>query len=161
MPPRKTPRRVPLPTRAPDNLPYRVRLLAQTMSRQFQVVLLPFGITPLHWGVLSYLWQQDGRTAQEIAAALEQLPGTLTIGFNTMEKRKLISRTPDDNDGRVSRIRLTAKGRRLEGKLTPLTEEFVAMMFACLSAKEYQLLAALTQKVTEHLRRSPYARQTP
>lgn len=159
MPPRKTPQPVPPPTHAPDNLPYRMRLLAQTMSRQFQVVLAPFGVTPLHWGVLSCLWRQDGRTALEIAAELEQLPGTLTIGFNTMEKLKLITRAPDDHDGRVSHVWLTAKGQRLKSQLTPLAEAFVAMTFACLSPKEYQVLSSLTQKVAEHLSRSPYARK--
>ncbi len=138
-------------SRAPDALPYRMRLLVQAMGREFQQVLDPFGITPLHWGVLCCLWRTDGRQAQEIAQELDQLPGTLTVGFRAMERDGLIARRPDEKDGRVSRVWLTRAGRDLEARLIPTVDSFVEGMFACLTEREYQMLTRLTAKLHRHL----------
>jgi DNA-binding MarR family transcriptional regulator len=135
----------------PAALPYRMRLLVQMMERQFQELLNPFGITPLHWGVLCCLWRKDGQAAQEIAQMLEQLPGTLTVGFAAMERRGLITRRPDRDDGRVSRVCLTPAGRKLEARLKPRVDSFVRAMFGGVSASEYRTLVRLTAKLKRHL----------
>ena len=67
----------------PHNLPYRLRLLVQLMARKFQDMLDPHHLTPLLWGVLSFLWQEDGLATVELAHRLEQLPGTIIAALNS------------------------------------------------------------------------------
>ena len=135
----------------PGNLPYRMRLLVQAMTRHFQDLLHEYDITPLHWGVLSCLWREDGQATQAIAQTLEQLGGTLTVGIDAMERRGLVKRKRDKVDGRISRVWLTKKGRAMEGTVVPKVEEFVRRLFGCFSEKEYGELSELVDRLREHL----------
>jgi DNA-binding MarR family transcriptional regulator len=136
---------------APENLPYRMRLLVQVMGRKFQDVLDPFGITPLHWGILCCLWQEDGLPTQAIANRLEQLGGTITVGLDSMEKRGLVSRKADLRDRRVSRVWLRKRGRDLEQVLLPDVKALVNRLFECLSPQELSQLSACVDKLLAHL----------
>ncbi len=136
---------------SPANLPYRLRLLVQSMTRHFQDLLESHDVTPLHWGVLSCLWREDGQPTQAIAQSLEQLGGTLTVGIDVMEKRGLVRRRRDAADGRISRVWLTNKGRRLQEVLVPQVEDFVDQLFSCFSRKEYRELSDLVDRLKLHL----------
>lgn len=135
----------------PENLPYRIRLLAQTMTRRFQDLIEQYGVTPLHWGVLSCLWREDGRPTQAIAQELRQLGGTLTVGIDVMEKRGLVKRRRDRQDGRISRVWLTKKGRDLEGVIVPEVESFVREMFGCFSKSEYGDFSEMVDRLRSHV----------
>jgi DNA-binding MarR family transcriptional regulator len=136
---------------APTNLPVQMRLLTQLLTRRFQHVIAPYDITPLHWGILSCLWRQDGLTTRAIVDQLDQLGGTVTVGLDSMEKRKLLRRCVDDNDHRISRIWLTRKGAGLEGKIVPVVRDLISELFSCLSEKEKQDLETLIRRLRMHV----------
>src|ERR671914_1928025 len=52
-------------------------------------------------------------TLGELAAAEQVKPPTMTRLVRALEARGLVSREPDERDGRVVRLRATAKGRTL------------------------------------------------
>jgi len=135
----------------PHNLPYQMRLLVQLLTRRFQKVIAPYNLTPLHWGILSCLWREDGLTSQGIAAQLEQLGGTLTVGLDSMEKRKLVRRRPDRRDRRISRVWLTKKGASLRHEAVPAVEAFAGKMFACLSQNEINQMMDLIGRVKAYV----------
>jgi DNA-binding MarR family transcriptional regulator len=134
----------------PHNLPYQMRLLVQLLARRFQDTIAPYNLTPLHWGILSCLWRQDGLMTHSIAAQLEQLGGTLTVGLTSMEKRKLVRRRPDRRDRRISRVWLTKRGAALQQEVVPAVEAFVGRVFACLSEKEVDQLSELIGRLKAH-----------
>jgi DNA-binding MarR family transcriptional regulator len=136
---------------APHNLPAQMRVLVQLLTRRFQEVILPYDITPLHWGVLCCLWREDGLTTRAIVDQLAQLGGTVTVGLDSMEKRGLVRRCADKNDKRISRIWLTKRGAKLESKIVPAVRAFMGRIFSCLSEKEHQELAALTERLRVHV----------
>lgn len=136
---------------APRNLPYQMRLLVQLLTRRFQDVIAPFHLTPLHWGVLSCLWQQDGLTTRAISLQLEQLGGNLTVGLDSMEKRGLVRRRTDRHDRRISRVWLTKRGAALRADVVPVVEAFVGRIFSCLSPAETVQLNALVRRLKTHL----------
>jgi DNA-binding MarR family transcriptional regulator len=140
---------------APHNLPYQMRLLVQLLTRRFQAVIEPFGLTPLHWGVLSCLWRQNGLATQVIAAQLQQLGGTVTVGLDAMEKRGLIQRRQDVDDRRVSRVWLTRKGTALERKLVPLVSAYLEQVFSGFTTQECSELVRLVHRLREHVGRMP------
>jgi DNA-binding MarR family transcriptional regulator len=137
---------------APNNLPVQMRLLVQLLTRHFQDVIAPYNVTPLHWGVLSCLWREDGLTTKAIVDQLDQLGGTVTVGLDSMEKRGLVRRCVDKNDRRVSRIWLTKRGAGLEDKMVPVVRAFMEQIFSCLTEEETRQLAGLVERLKEHVR---------
>jgi len=127
---------------APENLPYQMFLLVQQMTRRFQEILTPHGITPLHWGVLCCLWKEDGLRTTQIAEQLEQLGGTVTVGLDVMERDGFVQRKKDKTDGRVSRVFLTARGRILKSTLEPAAAALIQEMFVTLAPDEYKSLSS-------------------
>jgi DNA-binding MarR family transcriptional regulator len=131
-----------LPVLAPRNLPYQMFLLVQQMTRRFQEILTPHGITPLHWGILCCLWGEDGLRTTEIAARLEQLGGTVTVGLDVMERLGLVRRKKDKADGRILRIFLTERGRILKKTLEPAAAALIQEMFVTFAPEEYNALSS-------------------
>jgi DNA-binding MarR family transcriptional regulator len=84
---------------------------AQTVARLARERLAAFGITPVQYGVLQVLWEQDGLSGSEIGARLVLDSATITGVLDRLETLGLIQRTADSGDRRVNRIRLTAAGR--------------------------------------------------
>jgi DNA-binding MarR family transcriptional regulator len=117
-------------------------LLVQQMTRRFQEVLRPHGVTPLHWGILCCLWREDGLRTSQIASRLEQLGGTVTVGLDVMERHRLVQRKKDKSDGRVSRVFLTNRGRTLRQELEPAAASLILEMFATLAPEEFRSLSA-------------------
>jgi DNA-binding MarR family transcriptional regulator len=136
---------------APHNLPYQMFLLVQQMTRRFQDVLDVHHLTPLHWGILCCLWMNDGLRTSDLAQQLEQLGGTITVGLDTMEGRHLVTRKPDDNDGRVSRIFLTRRGKGLQQKLQLEAGSLITDMFSPLSPEDYERLCLQITLLRAHV----------
>jgi DNA-binding MarR family transcriptional regulator len=140
---------------APLNLPYQMRLLVQLLTRRFQAVIEPFDLTPLHWGVLSCLWREDGLATQSIATRLEQLGGTVTVGLDAMEKRGLVRRKQDPDDGRVSRVWLSKKGAAMQERLVPLVSKFVEQVFSGFTKEECSEFGRMVLRLREHVEQMP------
>lgn len=128
--------------------------LVQQMTKRLQEVLDPHDLTPLHWGVLCCLWKEDGLRTTEIAQRLDQLGGTVTVGLDAMERRKLIRRRQHRSDGRVVQIFLTAKGRNLRPVLEPKVVALIEELFACFSPGEYAVLSKQLGILRLHLAES-------
>ena len=137
---------------APKNLPYQIYLLSQQLTRRFQEVLDEHKLTPLHWSILSCLWDEDGLTASQIANCLEQLGGTITVGLNALQRRKLVVRRRDRNDGRVACIHLTVDGKQLQRKVVPRAGKAMQQMFVTLNDREYDALRSGVSKLRKELR---------
>ncbi len=121
---------------APHSLGYRLKLLAQLVTRSFQDRLEPIGLTPFHWVVLCCLWQEDGLATSNISDQLQQVGGTLTGVLDRMAERNLIRRERDPHDRRVWRIRLTPAGQELSQVLPPIAIAVVQETMQGISASE-------------------------
>lgn len=82
----------------PNALRYRLKLLSQAIDRRFQALLDPFGLTPLQWGILCCLWQEDGLPTLQISKQLQQLSGNVSFALPLMEKQGYIQRQADKRD---------------------------------------------------------------
>ncbi|MQY25605.1 MarR family winged helix-turn-helix transcriptional regulator [Nocardia aurantia] len=103
----------------------------------------------LHLGqnlVLAVLWENDGRTPGEMAAALNVTTPTVVKMANRMTASGLLERRRDDKDARLVRLWLTETGRALQ---VPIAHERKALedkVTATLTAAELtQLLHALSK----------------
>jgi DNA-binding MarR family transcriptional regulator len=72
-----------------------------------------FGITPSQLAILGDLNKQGTLTLGELAAIERVQPPSITRTVDSLEERELVERETMAGDRRVTRVRLTARGRRL------------------------------------------------
>jgi len=97
----------------------------------------------LHLGqnhLLAVLWDTDGATPGEIAAALHVTTPTVVKMATRMSTAGLLTRRRDERDNRLVRLWLTDAGRALQ---RPVEAERAAM--------EQRVTADLTEQEREHL----------
>jgi len=70
--------------------------------------------------LLAALWEQDGRTPGDIAAATNVTTPAVTKASARMAEAGLLTRRPDERDNRLVRLWLTDAGRALQ---KPIEEE--------------------------------------
>ncbi|HEY9635024.1 MAG TPA: MarR family transcriptional regulator [Coleofasciculaceae cyanobacterium] len=136
---------------APYNLGYRIKLLSQLLTRQFQERLDPFGLTPFHWVVLCCLWKEDGLATSTIGERLQQVGGTLTGVLDRMEERGLVRRERDSRDRRICRIWLSQAGKELEATLLPIAKELRDQAMVGISTSDQEKLRQLLEQAITNL----------
>ncbi|MEU3493372.1 MarR family winged helix-turn-helix transcriptional regulator [Kitasatospora cineracea] len=103
----------------------------------------------LHLGqnlLLAALWEQDGRTPGEIAAALEVTTPTVVKMATRMATAGLLTRARDDRDQRLVRLWLTDTGRALQQPVEAERRRLEEQVTAGLTATERRhLLSALAK----------------
>ena len=125
-------------------------LLAKAYQRACAIYKEKFGsydLTPQQFGLLRFLWEEDGITQVELSNR-SQIDRT-TIGglIDRLEQSGYLQRLPHPVDRRAYRIELTAAGRQLKEELTPLAEEMHRTILAPLSPDEIDTLTTLLQKL--------------
>jgi DNA-binding MarR family transcriptional regulator len=94
-------------------------------------------------------------TLGELAAAEQVRPPTMTRLVRALEARGLVTRQPDERDGRVVRLRATAKGRTLMAEGRARRVRALARELAGLDPRELDALhegAVAIEHVAERLR---------
>lgn len=87
------------------------RVFALALDSRLQALGLRLGAFP----ALLLLWERDGLTQRDLVQELDIEQPTMAATLTRMERDGLIQRSPDAADGRVQRIRLTERGRAIEG----------------------------------------------
>lgn len=125
-------------------------LMAKAYQRACALYKEKFGnyeLTPQQFGLLRFLWEEDGITQVELSVR-SQIDRT-TIGglIDRLEQSGLLERLPHPEDRRAYKISLTAAGKKLEQELTPLAEELNCMILEPLTPAEIEALIAILQKL--------------
>ncbi|MCH7586883.1 MAG: MarR family transcriptional regulator [Chloroflexi bacterium] len=101
---------------------------------------------------LLQLWQRDGLSLSEMAELVHVQPATASRMVGRLEAEELVKRRQDSEDGRVSRIFLTLKGRELREPVLDVWEELETISMANLTADERILLRRLLLQVYQNLK---------
>jgi len=106
-----------------------------------------YDLTPQQFGLLRFLWEEDGITQVELSNR-SQIDRT-TIGglIDRLEQSGLLKRLPHPEDRRAYKISLSAAGKKLEAELTPLAEELHRKILAPLTAEEIETLTTILRKL--------------
>jgi DNA-binding MarR family transcriptional regulator len=106
-----------------------------------------YDMTPQQFGLLAFLWQEDGLSQAELTAR-SQIDRT-TIGgiIDRLEKEKLIERRNHPDDRRAHQVFLTDKGKSLEDELSTLAQHVQNRVNAPLSPEEQATLVRLLEKL--------------
>ena len=104
-------------------------------------------LTPQQFGLLGFLWQEDG-ISQALLSAKSQIDRTTMGGLiDRLEKEGLVVRQAHPEDRRAYRICLTEKGKALQPELTPLALRAQEMFIAKLTSDEVDALKSLLEKI--------------
>jgi DNA-binding MarR family transcriptional regulator len=102
-----------------ESLGYLVNRAARSMAHQLAQELRPAGIGIGQWAVLLFLWACDGLSQAELSRVVAIEPPTMVRTIDRMVRDGLVTRVPDPDDGRLTRIYLTDRGRSLRDELIP------------------------------------------
>lgn len=108
-----------------------------------------YDLTPQQFGLLGFLWQEDGLSQSELSARIQIDRTTMGGLVDRLEQSGLVERRSHPEDRRAYQIFLTPEGKRMEAELCPLAEQVHARFTTRLTAEE---LATLT-RILEKLRR--------
>jgi DNA-binding MarR family transcriptional regulator len=104
-------------------------------------------LTPPQYLILTLLVEKDKRPFKELAELLSCTRATITGIVDTMQKKGLVSRSPNPDDRRSLLVTLTGKGRLLLQNTPELGESYESCCFDVLPAKEARELSKLLRKL--------------
>ena len=108
----------------------------------------------LHAGqemIMLQLWIEEGLTQSYLAERANVEPPTMTQMLQRMERCGLVERRQDAQDGRISRVYLTERGRELEKPVLQAWEYLEEQTLTGLSDVERALLRRLLSQVRTNL----------
>lgn len=94
-----------------------------TVFQHLKNNLARFDVTPVQYGVLKCLWDEDGQPPKQIAKVLGLDSSTITGILDRMENKGLIGRIPDSDDRRTIKIIITSDGLKLQEQLERVIED--------------------------------------
>ncbi|EPX85554.1 MarR family transcriptional regulator [Salipiger mucosus] len=92
---------------------------ARALARRFDAALKPFGLTNGQFSILMSLNRPEPPRISDLAPFLAMDRTTLTAALKVLERRGLVSGTPDPADRRNRRLSLTDEGRALLARAVP------------------------------------------
>ena len=106
-----------------------------------------YDLTPQQFGLLGFLWQEDGVTQAELSAK-SQIDRTTMGGIvDRLEKEGLVERFNHPDDRRAFQVFLTDKGKSLEDELSIVANRVINKVNAPLTTSEQATLIRLLEKI--------------
>ena len=103
--------------------PYQLTVLADRISRRTaRVVKEDAGLNLSQWRVLAAIAEVPGRTSVDVVTITPMDKGIVSRATKALLDMKLIVRKASQDDGRVSHLFLTSKGKALYQALIPRVE---------------------------------------
>jgi len=143
----------PSTTRLPmkESLAHKLRVVSRLVMRNLEERIARHGITQGMWFYLRVLWENDGISQKELSERTGVV-GPSTVGaMARMEAMGLIARRKDGHDARVTRVHLTARGKRLERTLVPIAVGVINEAVAGLPRAEIDRMKRLLDRIKANL----------
>jgi MarR family transcriptional regulator, organic hydroperoxide resistance regulator len=134
-----------------ESLGYLVNYLAKLFSQILTAYLAPHGVYPGQWGVLLFLWVQDGQTQRELSRQVAIDEASMVRSIDRMERDGLVQRVRNEHDRRQINIFLTEKGRGLRDQLVPCALAGNAVATQSFTEEEQNQLSALFHRMIASL----------
>ena len=129
-------------------------LLAHICRAERGLVEAEFNKLGLHAGqerVLLDLMEQESVGQSDLVTRLCVEPPTITKMLQRMEKAGLVERRQDDEDGRASRVIVTAQGRALQQPILQVWADLEVRLLANMTLTEQMLLRRLLMQALANL----------
>lgn len=134
-------------------LGYQVVQLCKAHRQKAEALLSTVGLHTGQEFILMHLWYSDGCIQTELVDEMCVQPATITKSLDRMEATGFVERRPDDQDGRVSRVYLTAEGRALQEKVDALWQELETLTFGDFNTADRDTFRRLATRARENVLR--------
>ena len=134
-----------------ESLGYLVNYLAKLFSQIHTACLASHGVYPGQWGVLMFLWVQDGQTQRELSRQVAIDDASMVHSIDRMERDGLVRRVRNEHDRRQINIFLTEKGRALRDQLIPCALAGNAVATQGFTESEQNQVSALLHRMIASL----------
>jgi DNA-binding MarR family transcriptional regulator len=141
------------PDAHPARVTYQIKRLELAIRAEMDALVGVFGLTAMQYTALSVLARHPGMSSAQLSrrSFVSAQAGNEMIGL--LQRKGLISRTPDKANRRILRISLTAGGRRVLAKCDSRVDQLERRMLEPLSAASVARLrstiSACTSTLTE------------
>lgn len=123
-------------------LPYRLNRLAEAVSRDFaRIYKERYGLTRPEWRLLATLGQFGTTTATAVGRHSAMHKTKISRAVAALEKRRWLTRHPDEQDRRTEHLSLTRQGLETYRELVPLAQEFERRLWEGIEASRAEALA--------------------
>lgn len=106
-----------------------------------------YDLTPQQFGLLAFLWLEDGLSQTELSARSQIDRTTMGGIIDRLEKERLIERRNHPDDRRAYQIFLTEKGKALEEELCAVATRVHDRVNSPLTSEEQTTLVQLLEKL--------------
>ena len=134
-------------------VPYRLSVLSNRVSSAIASEYSErFGLTIPEWRVMAVLGGMPGLSAREVAerTAMDKVQVSRAVARLLSAKR--IQKEADGEDGRVTRLKLSPKGRTIYDEIVPLALHLEELFLSSLTPAERKTFDALMTKLGRQAR---------
>ncbi|NGN43385.1 MarR family transcriptional regulator [Mesorhizobium sp. CGMCC 1.15528] len=119
-------------------LPYRLYHIADLVSREFAKIYKDrLGLTRPEWRVLAGLGQHGAMTAKAIGEQSAMHKTKVSRAVAELERRRWLTRTPDETDRRVEHLTLSKAGQTVYAEMVPLARAFERRLSRAMGAARF------------------------
>lgn len=129
-------------------LPYRLYHLADLVSREFARIYKDrLGLTRPEWRTLAGLGQHGSMTATALGEQSSMHKTKVSRAVAELERRRWLTRSPDDKDGRIEHLALTKAGLVAYRDMVPLAKAFERELLGKLESSDQDHIVQLLEKL--------------
>lgn len=130
-----------------DSIGFLFSDIARLSRQAFNHRAASLGLSLAQWRVLAVLSRQQGMNQVRLAEMLEIQPMTLVRQIDRLEALGLVTRSPDPDDRRASRLVLTEAAQPLIAHMRRIADQLWNEALADFSAEEREALHAVLHRV--------------
>jgi DNA-binding MarR family transcriptional regulator len=132
-----------------DGFAYLLVQLGFHLAGRFAEQLAPLGLEPRHFGMLSRLAANEGRSQQAIGELMGLNPTRMVFLVDELEKRGLVERRRNPADRRSHALYLTDQGRAKLREAQQVSARHAGQVGASLTGEQRTQLTALLRQLAE------------
>lgn len=129
-------------------VPYLLSITSNAVSGRISLEYKTrFGLSVPEWRVMAVLGDSGPRTQRELTRLTVMDKVAVNRACKILEERELLSRHPNEQDGRSHRLELTPAGIRMHDEIMPLALEMERRLFANFTPQEIEQFRHLLQRI--------------
>ena len=112
---------VPLPENDPHRMICRqLKLVTSSLVRRVDLHMQPLELTGMQWEPLLMLWLGRADTVAALARVIQMGDASMSRMLDRLEEKDLVRRERSEDDRRVVKLHLTAKGKKVANRIWPI-----------------------------------------
>ena len=141
-------------SRLADFLPYLMSITSNAVSSHIaDEYRARFGLRIPEWRVITVMGHVGPMTQRELVEATLMDKVAVNRACKVLEEQGVITRSPNDRDGRSHHLELTGEGRRVHAEVMPLTFESYERIFVDITQEERDTLKRLLNRIRDGVRK--------